>query len=280
MCRANYNFFVRCQIPRTSYNRPAGITITTGTHWSYLTSIFLFPAQTLIGVGAGRFLGLQRILATISTRLPEMLLCVLCSDVVETVTSETETETWLKFQDDTETWKFETKTRDLTFLWWQLKLTPWIILQQNIWHIAKYQDNKNHPKFVQTANIANIHFHFPLRTLQPQTCGLNIKFHEEMHGHWKCWQCLEGLHIFTRKMSVNKLNIRGVSRCHASMNLFWLRKTLIVLFVTKQYQPFCARTGGDALMKLPCSGLLPSIEVDLCYLRRWRRSESLLFILK
>jgi len=25
------------------------------------------------------------------------------------------------------------------------------MLQQNIWHIAKYQDNKNHPKFVETA---------------------------------------------------------------------------------------------------------------------------------
>jgi len=33
-------------------------------------------------------------------------------------------------------------------------------------------------------------------------------------------------------------------------------------------------------MKLPCSGLLPSIEVGLCYLRKWRRGESLLFILK
>jgi len=32
-------------------------------------------------------------------------------------------------------------------------------------------------------------------------------------------------------------------------------------------------------MKLPCSGLLPSIEVGLCYLREWRRGESLLFIL-
>jgi len=52
------------------------------------------------------------------------------------------------------------------------------------------------------------------------------------------------------------------------------------LFVTKRYQPFCVRTGGDALMKLPCSGLLPSIEVGLCYLRNWRRSESLLFIIK
>jgi len=25
--------------------------------------------------------------------------------------------------------------------------------QQNIWHTAKYQDNKNHPKFVQTGQI-------------------------------------------------------------------------------------------------------------------------------
>jgi len=33
-------------------------------------------------------------------------------------------------------------------------------------------------------------------------------------------------------------------------------------------------------MKVLCSGLLPSIEVDLCYLRKWRRGESLLFILK
>jgi len=55
---------------------------------------------------------------------------------------------------------------------------------------------------------------------------------------------------------------------------------LIVLFVTKQYQPFCVRTGGDALMKFPCSGLLPSIEVGLCYLRKWRRGESLRYILK
>jgi len=52
------------------------------------------------------------------------------------------------------------------------------------------------------------------------------------------------------------------------------------LFVTKQYQPFCVRTGGDALMKLPCSGLLSSIKVGLCYLRKWRRGESLLFVWK
>jgi len=39
------------------------------------------------------------------------------SDVVETVTSETET--WLKFRDfviKAETWKFEIETRDFTFL--------------------------------------------------------------------------------------------------------------------------------------------------------------------
>ena len=33
-------------------------------------------------------------------------------------------------------------------------------------------------------------------------------------------------------------------------------------------------------MKLPCSGLLPSIEIGLCYLRKWIRGKSLLFILK
>jgi len=52
------------------------------------------------------------------------------------------------------------------------------------------------------------------------------------------------------------------------------------LFVTKQYQPFCVTTGGDALLKLPCSGLLPGIKVGLCYSRKWRRGKSLLFILK
>ena len=41
-----------------------------------------------------------------------------------------------------------------------------------------------------------------------------------------------------------------------------------------------ARTGGDALVKAPYFGLLPSIEVGLCCLRKWRRGESLLFILK
>ena len=49
--------------------------------------------------------------------------------------------------------------------------------------MAKYQDNKNYPKFVQTAKYCNVHFHFPLGNLPPQTCGLIYKFHEEMHGH-------------------------------------------------------------------------------------------------
>jgi len=101
-----------------------------------------------------------------------------------------------------------------------------------------------------------------LKPLQPQTCGLIYKFRKEMHGHWKCWQRLvwRVYAFFTRKMSVNQLNIRGVCRSHASINVFRLRKILIVLFVTKQYQPFCVRTGGDALMKDSCSGLLPVLK--------------------
>jgi len=55
------------------------------------------------------------------------------------------------------------------------------MLQQNIWHIAKYQDNKNYPKFVQMAKYSNVHFHFRLRNLPPQTYGLIYKFYEEMH---------------------------------------------------------------------------------------------------
>jgi len=100
---------------------------------------------------------------------------------------------------------------------------------------------------------------------------------------WRSWWKTTGLEvprIFTRKMLVSQLNIRGVCRWHASIYLFWLRKILIVLFVSKQYQPFCVRTGGDALVKVPCSGLLPSFEAGLCYLRKWRRGESLFFILK
>jgi len=54
--------------------------------------------------------------------------------------------------------------------------------QQNKWHIAKYQDNTNHLKF-KRPNTANVHFHFPLRNLQLQTCGLIYNFHKEMHGH-------------------------------------------------------------------------------------------------
>jgi len=32
------------------------------------------------------------------------------------------------------------------------------MLQQNIWHIAKCQDNENHPKFVQTAKYCKRSF--------------------------------------------------------------------------------------------------------------------------
>ena len=127
---------------------------------------------------------------------------------------------------------------------------------------------------------ANVHFHFPLRNLQPQACGLVYKFHEEMHGHLKCWQRLEGLRIFHSKNVGEPIEY---SRCLPlpCFNKFVLtQKISIVLFVTKQYQPFCLRTRGDALMKVPCSAPLPSIEVGLCYLRKWTRGESLLFILK
>ena len=157
------------------------------------------------------------------------------------------------------------------------------MLQQNIWHIAKYQDNKIIRNLCKRPNTANVHFHFPHRNLQPQTCGLIYQFHEEMHGHWNCWQRLEGLRTLHSKNVGEPIEYFlpwGVCRCSASINLFWLRKILIALFVTKQYQTFCVRSGGDVLTKLPCSGLLPSIEVGLCCLRNWRRGSSFLCILK
>jgi len=49
------------------------------------------------------------------------------------------------------------------------------------------------------------------------------------------------------------------------------------LFVTKQNQPFYVRTGGDALVKVPCSGLLPAIEVGLCYLKSEEANHYFLF---
>jgi len=77
---------------------------------------------------------------------------------------------------------FETETRDLTLM--VIKANSLKMQQQNICHIAKYQDNKNHPKLCANGQILQtVHFHFPLRNLQPQTCGLIYNFHEEMHGH-------------------------------------------------------------------------------------------------
>ena len=55
--------------------------------------------------------------------------------------------------------------------------------QYNIWHIAKYEGNKKIQNLCKRPNTANVHFHFPLGNLQPQTHGLIYKFHEEMHGH-------------------------------------------------------------------------------------------------
>jgi len=42
------------------------------------------------------------------------------------------------------------------------------MLQQSIWHIAKYQDNKNHPKFVQTAKYRK-------RSFSPSSGIYNLK---------------------------------------------------------------------------------------------------------
>jgi len=53
--------------------------------------------------------------------------------------------------------------------------------QQNIWHIAKYQDNKNHPKICANGQILQKFIFTFLWNLQPQTCGLIYNFHEEMH---------------------------------------------------------------------------------------------------
>jgi len=95
----------------------------------------------------------------------------------------------------------------------------------------------------------------------------------------KCWQRLEGLRIFHSKNVGEPINIRGVP--FPCFNKFVLTQKNFNCFVRyKANQPCCVKTGGDALMKLPCSGLLPSIEVGLCYLRKWRRGKSLLFILK
>ena len=85
-----------------------------------------------------------------------------------------------------------------------------------------------------------------------------------------------GLRILHSKIVGEPIEYSRCLSLHASTNFFSPRKILIVLFITKQYQPFCVKTGGDALMKLPCSGLLPSIEVSLCYLRKWRTGELLL----
>ena len=130
--------------------------------------------------------------------------------------------------------------------------------------------------------IAQTQLHFICLTGNFRKGVVRLNWFAKWVAAWKRLKLtgLEVLRIFTRKMLVSQLHIRGVCRCHASINLFWLRKILIVLFVTKQYQPFCVRTGGDALVKVPCSGLLPSIEAGLCFLRKWRRGEPLLFILK
>ena len=137
-------------------------------------------------------------------------------------------------------------------------------------------------KISSSSSIVQTQLHFICLTGNFRKGVVRLNWVAKLVAAWKRLKTtgLEVLRIFTRKMLVSQLNIRCVCRCHASIKLFWLRKILIVLIVTKQNQPFCVRTGGDALVKVPCSGLLPTIEVGLCYLRKWTRSESLLFSLK
>ena len=150
------------------------------------------------------------------------------------------------------------------------------MLQQTIWHIGKYQDNNNHIPICAKGQILQTFiftFLLGIYNLKPVAVFTNsMKKCMDIENVSSIYRVYA---FFTRKMSVNQLKRSRCWRCHASINLFFLRKILIVLFVTKQYLPFCVRTGCDALMKIPCSGFLPSFEVGLCYLRKWRRGESL-----
>jgi len=51
----------------------------------------------------------------------------------------------------------------------------------NIWHIAQTKIIKIIRNLCKWPNTANVHFHFPLRNMQTETCGLSYKFLEEMH---------------------------------------------------------------------------------------------------
>jgi len=165
------------------------------------------------------------------------------------------------------TWKFE--TRDLTLLWWQLKLTPCIMLQQNIWHIAKYQDNKNHPKCVQTAQMLQTFiftFLLGIYKLKPAALFTN-SMKKSMDMENVGTPGLEGLCIFHSKNVGEPIEYSRCLPLPCFNNFFLTQKNFDCFVRYKQYQPFCARTGGDALMKLQCSGLLPSTEVGLWHLK-------------
>ena len=144
------------------------------------------------------------------------------------------------------------------------------MLQQNISHIIKsseiYANGQTLQTFIFTFLSGICNFKpVALFTNSMKKC-INI---------WKCWQ---GLDRGSTHFSLEKCWwTNWLSRCLPlpCFNKFVLiQKILIVFFVTKQYQLFCVRTGGDALMKLPRFGLLPGIEAGLCYLRKWRRGES------
>jgi len=93
-------------------NRTAGIDTNHSTMFALLLELNVICGQRWIQFE------LQNTVVS-AELLPLMAKYTLPSDVVETVTSETET--WLKLRNrdiaiKAETWKFETETRDLTFL--------------------------------------------------------------------------------------------------------------------------------------------------------------------
>jgi len=112
-------------------------------------------------------------------------------------------------------------------------------------------------------NTANVHFHFPLTNLQPQTCGLICKFHEELHGHWKCWQRLEGLRIFHSKNVYEPIEYSRYLPLPC-FNKFVLTQKNFNCFVRYKATPTLpCKDRRWCLDEGPCSGLQPFTEVGL-----------------
>jgi len=154
------------------------------------------------------------------------------------------------------------------------------MLQRNIWPIANYQDDENHPKFVQT----------------PKYCKRSLLLSSQEFPTSSLWPYFQ---IPWRNVWTLKMLAAFRWSTHFSLKQCRWTNWVLEVFAVATLQKICfdsekfvivgslqnntnpsVRTGGDALMKLPCSGLLPSIEVGLCYLRKWRRGESFLFYFK